>query len=59
MIEEINNSISQYVCSTCGRAVILVKDEIIRVCDHTESGVTVNIEAVTYGIGTTQPKEKD
>ena len=41
----------RYACATCGMAVIVIGESVIRACPHADSGVTANMEAVAYGVG--------
>jgi len=49
-------SAPKYTCKECGVAVIIVDGKAIRPCSHKEAGVTANITAKAYGVGSAKNK---
>jgi hypothetical protein len=43
---------SPYICSGCGKAVIVTEEEIIRICEHNDAPVIANLSATCYSLST-------
>ena len=43
-----------YTCAECGEPVIIFNGKSFRTCDHIESAVNANMQAVVRGIGGVQ-----